>query len=153
MTVGIILQGKGSDVITARGTTPLRDICSTLAEKGIGAILVTDVADHIEGIISERDIVKTLAAKGPEALNLPASNVMTTAVVTCGEDDAIMDARYFFTVLAGTFEHFLMIVFRPALQGGQQVVSDRADVKLINSASARRSYPDTESVVTQFHLL
>lgn len=113
MTVGIILQGKGSDVITARGTTPLRDICSTLAEKGIGAILVTDVADHIEGIISERDIVKTLAAKGPEALNLPASNVMTTAVVTCGEDDAIMDVMSKMT--SGRFRHV------PVLRDGKVV--------------------------------
>ncbi|WP_417680552.1 CBS domain-containing protein [Roseibium sp.] len=113
MTVGIILQGKGSDVITARGTTPLRDICSTLAEKGIGAILVTDAADHIEGIISERDIVKTLAAKGPEALNLPASNVMTTAVVTCGEDDAIMDVMSKMT--SGRFRHV------PVLRDGKVV--------------------------------
>lgn len=113
MTVGIILQGKGHDVITARGTTPLRDICSTLAEKGIGAILVTDAADHIEGIISERDIVKTLAAKGPDSLNLPASSVMTTAVVTCAEEDAIMDVMSKMT--SGRFRHV------PVLRDGKVV--------------------------------
>lgn len=113
MTVGLILQGKGHDVITTRGTTPLRDICSTLAEKGIGAILVTDAANHIEGIISERDIVKTLAAKGPDSLDLPASSVMTTAVVTCGEEDAIMDVMSKMT--SGRFRHV------PVLRDGKVV--------------------------------
>ena len=113
MTVGNILHGKGHDVITARGATPLRDICTTLSEKGIGAILVTDAADHIEGIVSERDIVKTLAARGPAALDLPASSVMTTSVVTCTEDDAINDVMSKMT--AGRFRHV------PVLRDGKVV--------------------------------
>ncbi|MEP0456788.1 MAG: CBS domain-containing protein, partial [Roseibium sp.] len=68
MTVAAILNGKGRDVIAEKSGTLLSVICKVLAEKGIGAILVTDDESRIEGIISERDVVKAVGRQGAGAL-------------------------------------------------------------------------------------
>ncbi len=91
MTVAAILKGKGRDVFAEKATTALSVICGTLAEKGIGAILITDGEGHIEGIISERDVVKAIGRQGPSALDLPVGDVMTRSVVTCVEEDTVND--------------------------------------------------------------
>lgn len=103
MTVASILGGKGRDVIAERGTTLLGDVCKVLAKHGIGAILVTDAEGHIEGIISERDIVKAIGKKGPGALAVPVAEVMTSSVVTCVEEDTINDVMG--KMSAGRFRH------------------------------------------------
>lgn len=103
MTVGAILAGKGHDVFSERGDTPVSEICRILADKGIGAILITDPDKHIEGIISERDIVKVIAKQGPSALSLPVSGVMTKSVVTCEESDTIAEVMAKMT--SGRFRH------------------------------------------------
>ena len=107
MTVGAILNAKGHEVIAERSSVLLGDVCKLLAEKRIGAILVTDAEGRIEGIISERDIVKTLARKGVAALSLPVSSVMTTAVVTCRETDTINDVMGHMT--SGRFRHIPVV--------------------------------------------
>lgn len=103
MTVSSILNEKGRDVISERGGARLEDVCKLLSDKGIGAILVTDARDGIEGIISERDIVKTLAREGATALGLPVESVMTKSVVTCTEQDTINDVMTKMT--SGRFRH------------------------------------------------
>lgn len=103
MTVASILGGKGRDVIAERGTTLLGDVCKVLAQHGIGAILVTDTEGHIEGIISERDIVKAIGKKGSGALAVPVAEVMTSSVVTCVEEDTINDVMG--KMSAGRFRH------------------------------------------------
>ena len=103
MTVASILGGKGRDVIAERGTTLLGDVCKVLAQHGIGAILVTDAEGHIEGIISERDIVKAIGKQGPGALAVPVAEVMTSSVVTCVEEDTINDVMAKMSV--GRFRH------------------------------------------------
>ncbi|MEJ8475543.1 CBS domain-containing protein [Roseibium algae] len=103
MTVASILNGKGHDIISEKAQTPLSDICKVLAEKGIGAIIVTDGNGHIEGIISERDIVKSIGRNGPESLSLPVGDIMTRSVVTCTEADTINDVMS--KMSQGRFRH------------------------------------------------
>ena len=61
MTVKAILSGKGNAVITIEPTVPLGDAVKILEEHGIGAAVITDTDQHVLGILSERDIVRTLA--------------------------------------------------------------------------------------------
>ncbi|ADZ70066.1 CBS domain-containing protein [Polymorphum gilvum] len=89
MSVASILNHKGRDVVTARSSATLGEICKMLAEKGIGAIVVTDDKGHIEGIVSERDIVRMIGRSGAGILDLPVGDGMTRAVVTCREEDSI----------------------------------------------------------------
>ena len=88
MTVLSILGKKGSDVITLPATATLSEICEMLAKKRIGAVLIVDGA-KISGIVSERDIVRRLAASGASALNSAAADCMTKKLVTCTRSDTI----------------------------------------------------------------
>lgn len=87
MSVSNILSVKGRGVFTARATDKVADIVNTLSTKKIGAIVVTDAAGKIEGIVSERDVVRHLAAEGAGLLAKPASAIMTRNVKTCSESD------------------------------------------------------------------
>jgi len=58
-------------------------------ERRIGAVVILGADHRIVGILSERDIVRTLAVAGPTALNEPVGQVMTRNVMTCSEDDTI----------------------------------------------------------------
>jgi CBS domain-containing protein len=86
-------------------------VVDQLAQKRVGAIVVTDKAGKICGIVSERDIVRELARKGPEVLSRPVSVCMTTKVVTCSEKDTVDDVMAVMT--ANRFRHL------PVEQGGR----------------------------------
>jgi CBS domain-containing protein len=88
MSVSHILRAKGRDITTAKSTDNLHSIAQTLAAKRIGAIVVVDAKGHIEGIISERDVVRCVAQDGAEALGIKVSQVMTKKVKTCSESDS-----------------------------------------------------------------
>ncbi|MEP9376037.1 CBS domain-containing protein [Aquabacter sp. CN5-332] len=89
MTVGVLLQRKTGDIITISPEASLTDALKSLAEHRIGAIVAVGPAGRLEGILSERDLVRILAEKGPDILSSPVSSVMTRAVVTCGVDETI----------------------------------------------------------------
>jgi CBS domain-containing protein len=103
MTVSKIVATKDHDVVTARPHRTLQEVAATLAERGIGAVVVTDAAGTIKGILSERDIVKAIARGGPAALGDPVSRHMTETVVTCVEADLIVDVMERMT--RGRFRH------------------------------------------------
>jgi CBS domain-containing protein len=88
MTVAAILKEKGREVVTADPGTSLTDICALLAEKRIGAVVVTDKSGSVKGIVSERDIVRAVARDGAAALAKPVGGVMTREVVSCAEGDS-----------------------------------------------------------------
>lgn len=87
MSVSNILSVKGRNVFTARGADKIADIVKSLAEKRIGAIVITDGGGRIEGIVSERDVVRHLAKEGAGLLTKSVSAIMTRNVKTCTEDD------------------------------------------------------------------
>ncbi len=89
MIVKTILSGKGGNVVTIEPAADLADAAKMLAEKHIGALVVTGVEGRLVGIISERDIVRALANRGNAALKLPLTEVMTRKVVTCSEDETL----------------------------------------------------------------
>jgi len=89
MNVARILKEKGSDIAMVQPDTRLMDVVNMLADKRIGAVIVCDASEHIEGIVSERDIVRVLATNGPGALNEPASNHMTREVQSCRVNDTV----------------------------------------------------------------
>ena len=89
MIVKTILSGKGGNVVTIEPTANVADAAKMLAEKHIGALVVTGAEGRLVGIISERDIVRALANRGNAALKLPLTEVMTRKVVTCSEDETL----------------------------------------------------------------
>ena len=87
MTVMSILSRKGHDVLTIEPTAALSAATKLLAERRIGALVVTGADHRIVGIISERDIVRALGERGAQVLEAPVAEVMTRKVVTCSERD------------------------------------------------------------------
>ncbi len=70
MTVKAILSAKGTDVLTIDPTTNLAAAAKLLAERKIGALVVTGPDRRVVGIVSERDIVQELAAHGAACARL-----------------------------------------------------------------------------------
>ncbi len=89
MTVSIILGEKGREVVTIEPGASLAAVAKLLAEKRIGTVLILGADRHLVGIISERDIVRALAARGAVALDEPVSRTMTRRVETCNEGETI----------------------------------------------------------------
>lgn len=107
MTVAAMLKGKGHATITARDDTLLSEICETLARKKIGAVVICDGDDRIEGIVSERDIVRVIGTQGVSALKLPVSSVMTRDVITCVVENSVNEVMAKMT--QGRFRHMPVV--------------------------------------------
>lgn len=89
MNVQSILQAKGSDVATITRVASLADASAQLRDRGVGALVVSDDGRHIDGIVSERDVVRALAAHGAGALGRSVSSAMSADVITCSARDSV----------------------------------------------------------------
>ena len=112
MTVKAILSRKGNAVITIEPTVPLCDAVKILDEHRIGAAVITDADQHIVGILSERDILRTLArnirvAGACQLCDEPVGQVMTREVETCTQSDTIHEIMERMT--AGKFRHLPVV--------------------------------------------
>lgn len=107
MTVKAILSQKGSDVLTIDPAATLAAAAKLLAERRIGAVLVTGVDGRLSGILSERDIVRVLAERGADVLHDRVDRVMTRKVVTCTEAETI--AAIMERMTAGKFRHLPVV--------------------------------------------
>jgi len=103
MTVKSILEEKGRDVVTIAPTETLESAVRTLAQNRIGAVVVTSAAGRIEGILSERDIVRAIATEGAGVLDKLVSTAMTSRVKTCTEAATINEVMDIMT--RGRFRH------------------------------------------------
>lgn len=106
MTVRRIISEKGRDVVTVGPNASLAAIAATLAEKRIGAVVVVE-SGAIDGIISERDIVRAVARHGGEGLARAARDWMTAKVVTCSMDETINEVMLKMTT--GRFRHLPVV--------------------------------------------
>ena len=114
MTVKTILSLKGGDVATIAPTASLATAAEVLAERRIGALVVTDSADRVAGMLSERDIVRALAERGAAALDERLDRAMTRSVVTCTEAMTVSEIMKRMT--DGKFRH-VPVVKRGRLVG------------------------------------
>ncbi|MFA9565551.1 MAG: CBS domain-containing protein [Acidimicrobiales bacterium] len=89
MRINSILNRKGDDVATVAPERTVADALGLLADHGIGALVVSNDGQTVEGILSERDIVRALAAQGLATLDLPVHQLMTDTVVTCTGEDTV----------------------------------------------------------------
>ena len=139
MIVKNILLGRRGNVVTIEPTADLAAAVKRLAERRIGALVILG-ADHlIVGILSERDIVRAFAERGPAALHEPVGQVMTRDVKTCSEDDTIESLMGRMTT--GRFRHM------PVVEQGKlvgivsvgDVVKNRVE-EMEREAAALRDY-------------
>lgn len=89
MTVRRILRGKGGAVVSVPPAATVLDALNALKQHRIGAVLVLGDKGKIEGVLSERDIVRALPDKGGNLLAMPVSALMTREVITCQPSDSL----------------------------------------------------------------
>jgi CBS domain-containing protein len=89
MHVSDLLAGKGATVATVTSHTLVGDVVAELARHRVGALVVSPDGRHIEGIVSERDIVRHLSEVRSDLLDDPVSTIMSTEVSTCRPDDDV----------------------------------------------------------------
>lgn len=91
MHISAILKRKGNNVVTAHPDTRIDAITRMLAERRIGAVLITAEDGKPAGILSERDIVRALAARGAATLEQTAGALMTRDLVTGRPSDTVAE--------------------------------------------------------------
>ncbi len=91
MQISQLLRHKGRDVATIPASESVRTALGLLAEKGIGALVVSTDGRHVEGIVSERDVARGLHEHGAGLLAEPVSSVMTAQVHTCPPSASVHD--------------------------------------------------------------
>ena len=106
MTVRSILDTKGHNVLSVESEAKLSAAIKLLAERKIGAVLVMNQG-RLEGILSERDIVRVLGERGARVLEDPVSGVMTRKVVSCRQSDTVAGIMEMMTL--GKFRHLPVI--------------------------------------------
>ena len=97
MQVKTILNAKGTTVTTVSPDASVRDLATLLRENRIGAVVVSGDGSSIEGIVSERDIVRQLTDFGPKFLSVKVREIMTKDVVTCAPTDTVDNCMEFMT--------------------------------------------------------
>jgi CBS domain-containing protein len=102
-TVAAILKHKGYQVTTIEPTATIARVVEVLAEHRIGAVLVIDRAEQLLGIVSERDIVRCLAANASRTLEMTAGQLMTRALQMAHPETTVAEAMAMMTV--GRFRH------------------------------------------------
>jgi signal-transduction protein with cAMP-binding, CBS, and nucleotidyltransferase domain len=90
VTIDTVLRAKGHHVETNLPSAPILDVVQQMRVQGIGAVVVSGDGEHIDGIISERDIVLGLAHDGAKLLSKTADQMMTKSVLTCSPSDKIV---------------------------------------------------------------
>jgi len=106
-TVAAILKHKGYTILTVHPDTRISDVTAILTENRIGAVLVIDEAEQMLGIVSERDIVRCLAANGSRTIDMTAGQLMTRTVQVVHPDTTVVEAMHIMT--AGRFRHLPVI--------------------------------------------
>lgn len=142
MNVKTILAAKGGDIISIEPTADLSAAAKLLSQHRIGAVVILGAGGRLQGILSERDIVRALAEAGPAALDFPVGQVMTRKVWTCNENDSLADLMERMT--AGKFRH--MPVMKNEQMIGLISIGDVVKVRVQeveSDAAAMRDYIQT----------
>lgn len=102
-TVAKLLGGKGDAVFSVRPNDTIHSVVNTLKDKRIGAVVVTDQNGALQGILSERDIVRRMADTPGQTLPQAVEELMTKDVKSCTPDDLLNDVLK--TMTEGRFRH------------------------------------------------
>ena len=106
MTVRAILDTKGHQIQSVEPEAKLSAAIKILSERKIGAVLVMSKG-RIEGILSERDIVRVLGERGAAVLDEAVSAVMTRKVISCKQNDTVAAIMEMMTM--GKFRHLPVV--------------------------------------------
>jgi CBS domain-containing protein len=108
MRISDVIRAKGNAVVTVQPEMDVRALLAVLAEHRIGAVVVSSDGTTVDGIVSERDIVRALADRGAAVISEPVSAIMTTEVQTCTPETPVVELMSVMT--HGRFRHVPVVV-------------------------------------------
>jgi CBS domain-containing protein len=97
MRISDVLRGKGDLVVTISPDQSVAALLESLAEHGVGALVVSTDGVQVAGIVSERDVVRHLTAMGDGLLDRPVQTIMTSEVHSCEPDTEVDDLMVMMT--------------------------------------------------------
>ncbi len=106
MLISTIISQKGSDVVTITADRSVADALRLLADHGIGAVVVSADGQRVDGILSERDIVRRLV-DDPHTLTRSVGELMTREVFTCSPQDVVL--KIMVTMSENRFRHMPVV--------------------------------------------
>lgn len=115
MRIQEILKTKGFDVVHIGPEASVSDLVALLQQHNLGAVVVSSDGKKIVGIVSERDVIRSLATQGPEFLGSTVASIMTTDVHTCSGDDTVQSLMA--TMTDRRIRHLPVVDGRGALVG------------------------------------
>ena len=89
-TIANLLKNKGHEIWSVAPTDLVFDAITSMAEKGVGALLVMD-ADKLVGIFSERDYARKIVLEGKSSRNTSVADIMTRDVIRASPEQSIED--------------------------------------------------------------
>ena len=99
MRISDVLRAKGTTVVTVPPDTTVRHLLAILAEHRIGAVVVSGDGRSIDGIASERDIVRALAQRGAAVMSEPVTAIFTAEVRTVTPETSVEQVMRLMTEL------------------------------------------------------
>ena len=97
MRITDVLRVKGTRVVTVTPDTTVRQLLAVLAEHRIGAVIVSGDGTSVDGIASERDIVRAFARRGAAAMSEPVTAIYTAEVHTITPETQIEEVMRMMT--------------------------------------------------------
>jgi CBS domain-containing protein len=97
MRISDILRSKGDRVVTVTPDTTVEQLLAVLAEHRIGAVVVSAAGTSVDGIVSERDVVRALAARGAPVLSEKVTAILTAEVRTVEPQAELADVERLMT--------------------------------------------------------
>ncbi|MBV7379261.1 CBS domain-containing protein [Maritimibacter dapengensis] len=114
MLVSQILKDKETQgVLTVTKGTTVAEAAAILSKEKVGAVIVAEDGVHPQGILSERDIVRELGARGTGCLTDKVSDIMTEKLISCEPGDRAIQVLQKMT--EGRFRHM------PVMEGDKMV--------------------------------
>lgn len=96
-TVAEFLSGKGAAVYTVKPDASVYEALELMADKNIGAVLVTDQSGKLAGVFSERDYARKMMIKGRDSHSTKVKEIMTTLVVSINPETRLRDCMSLMT--------------------------------------------------------
>lgn len=89
MKISDVIKDKGTQVVTITPEATVGELLALLSDHGIGAVVVSGDGASVDGIVSERDVVRHLHRSGASVVDGPVSAIMTSEVRTCAAGDTL----------------------------------------------------------------
>ncbi len=103
----ILLSKANTGTLTIKPGDTISEAAGILSEKRIGALIVSETGDTVDGILSERDIVREIGKNGVGCMSDCVRELMTSTVVACGPNDNVI--RLMSKMSEGRFRHMPVV--------------------------------------------